>query len=262
MFNQILKYTIDQLIISKEISPAIRSALKKQVVYFAGISSSPPTKANRKLLVFNQNNVIYRLLITIAIMLYDNTSMNEENGQMVFKDFFRQRQMERVFELFILNFYKRHLDRSIYRVHAPKINWHIDKEAVAMWEGIFDIESNPGDRRTDIVIENKRLNLQLIFDAKYYERTFVTTYMGTEEDSIRTTHLNQIRGYLLDSNFNGYKFGALLYPKVDHDLQQGKMVAISGTNIVIKTIDLNADWPTIENDLLAFAHKFEEPLLH
>ena len=261
-FNQILKYTITQLVKSKEINDGTKKDLKKQLLFFKDIDSIPPTKENRQKLVFNRNNVIYRLLITIAIMLYDNTFVNEEDGKLIFKDFFRQQQMERVFELFILNFYKKHLNKSTYRVHAPKIRWHIDSEAEDMYAGLFDIENDPGDRRTDIVVENKRLNLQLIFDAKYYERTFVTAYMNENEQSVRTGHLNQLRGYILDSTFPGKRFGALLYPQTTHDIHQGRMIPIQNSYIVIKTINLNADWHEIEEDLLSFVHKFEQPLLN
>ena len=66
--------------------------------------------------------------LKVAIMLYDNTTVNEENGRTVFKDFFRQEQMHKVFEMFILNFYATHLERPKYKVHAPKINWHLEDD--------------------------------------------------------------------------------------------------------------------------------------
>jgi len=257
LFNQILKYTMDSMIRNPNVDMKTKKDLKKQSVFFADIDSTPPTKTNRKKLTFNRNNVTYKLLINIAVMLYENTMVNEEDGNNTFKDFFRQEQMHKVFELFILNFYKINLDRSVYRVHAPKINWHLEEDATDIWGEFFDVDENPGDRRTDIVVENKELNLQLIFDAKYYKNTFVNAYMNSNDERTRTGHLNQVRGYLIDSDFAGDKMGALIYPMVNNDLARGRLYPIQGSNIMVKTINLNTDWKNIEADLLGFVRKFE-----
>lgn len=259
IFNQILKYTIDSLLHNPNVNKSTKQDLKKKSVFFANITATPPSKANRHKLIFNRNSVTYKLLISIAIMLYDNTTVNEEKGKTVFKDFFRQEQMHKVFELFILHFYAAHLDRSKYKVHAPKINWHLEDEKNAdIWSELFDVDDDLGDRRTDIVIENRELGLQLIFDAKYYKNTFVQAYMNEDDTRTRTNHLNQLRGYLLDSEFEGGKIGALLYPMVNNDLKIGKVQRIKGTPILVKTINLNEDWREIEADMLDFVKRIEK----
>ena len=259
IFNQILKFTIESLLRNPNVSKSTKQDLKKKSVFFSGIIATPPSKANRKKLIFNRNSVTYKLLISIAIMLYDNTTVNEENERTVFEDFFRQEQMHKVFEMFILNFYSAHLERAKYKVHAPKINWHLEDEANAdIWCELFVVDDDLGDRRTDIVIENKELGLQLIFDAKYYKNTFVHAYMNNDDTRTRTSHLNQLRGYLLDSEFNGGKIGALLYPMVNNDLKTGKVQRIKGTPILVKTINLNADWQEIEADMLDFVRRIEK----
>lgn len=257
LFNQILCYTIESIISNPTVDIRTKGELKKQRTFFAGINSEPPTKTNRQKLVFNRNNVTYKLLINIAIMLYDNTVVNEEEGHNTFKDFFRQEQMHKVFELFILNFYKINLDRSIYRVHAPKINWHLEDSAHDIWGDLFEVEDNPGDRRTDIVLENNDLKLQMIFDAKYYKDTFVGAYMNNDDRRTRASHLNQVRGYLIDSDYDGKRFGALIYPMVNDELSEGRIIAIEGSPITIKTVNLNTDWRNIEKDLLDFINKIE-----
>lgn len=257
MFNQILNYTMDSLLRNSEVSRETKAKIKKQKVFFGGIETKPPTKENRQKLSFNRNNVIYKLLIHISIMIYEGTAVNEEEGTLVFKDFWREEQMHRIFELFILNFYALHLDRHCYRVHAPKITWKIEETAADIWGDIFDVDENPGDRRTDIVIENKKRKIQMIFDAKYYKKTLVTSYMEQKEERVRSSHLNQIRGYLLDSEYQGKKVGALLYPTVNHDLSKGKVFPIQDTPILIKTINLQAEWREIEEDMLNFVNKIE-----
>ncbi len=257
VFNQIIKYTLKSILSSSDISSLTKKEVKKQLIYFEGIESKPPTKENRAKLIYNRNNMIYKLLVSIAIMLYEGTSVNEEEGFNTFKDFFREEQMQRVFELFILNFYASHLDRDTYKVHAPKINWHLEEDADSTWGELFDVEKNPGDRRTDIVVENKIEKIQMIFDAKYYKKTFVKAFMGDTEEKIRTSHLNQVRGYILDSDFQGKKVGALLYPMVNDDLKKGTTVAGKDAQIIIKTINLNDDWVNIEQDMLDFVDRIE-----
>ena len=210
IFNRILKYTINSILRNPGISNDTKKMLKKQALYFSEIGETAPTRNNRKKITFNRNNVIYKLLIDISVMIYEGTVVNEEEGLNTFKDFYREEQMHKVFELFILNFYSAHLNKAFYKVHAPKINWKIEEDAKDVWGDLFDVDNDPGDRRTDIVIENKKKKLQLIFDAKYYKKTLVDSYMGNKEENIRTNHLNQLRGYLLDSDYDGKKIGALL----------------------------------------------------
>lgn len=254
-FNQILKYTINKLIKNENINQNTKNKLKKYQIFFNEIDELEPTKRNRRKIIFNKNNVIYKMLINVSLMLYDNTMVNEDAGQEAFKDFFREEQMQKVFELFLLNFYKVNLDRHIYHVHAPKIDWHMEKDADAIWDGIFDVETTLMDRRTDIVVENRELNSQAIIDAKYYQETFVSAYMNVNEQKIRASHINQVRGYVLDSEFNGNKIGALIYPMTTNDLQKGKIFPIEGSNIIVKTVNLNVGWQEIEKDLINFIYK-------
>ena len=90
LLNRIIKYTIESLIRNSDIAKVTKQELKKQIDYFDGIQTEPPNRVNRNKLHFNRNNVIYRLLVNIAIMLYDNTMVNEEDGLEAFKDFFRE----------------------------------------------------------------------------------------------------------------------------------------------------------------------------
>jgi len=215
---------------------------------------------NRQKLRFHRNNLSYKLLISIAVLLYDNSAIDEESGALYFKDFFQQDYMHKVFECFILNFYTTHLNRNLYRVYAPKIRWPIDESAAELWNDLFDVDDNPGDRRTDIVVENKDLNLQIIIDAKYYKNTFVSSYMNAEEFRTRTAHLNQVRGYMLDSEFTGDIVGTLVYPMVNFDLTKGTVHPIEQTPIIVKTLNLNDEWSNIEHDLLDYISRIETVL--
>ena len=256
LFNKIIKYTLNSLIKNISINSGIKKDLKKQITYFAHIDEGVPSKTNLQKLKFTRNNFRYKLLISLAVMLYNDTVVNENTGKNTFNDFYREEQMQKVYELFLLNFYALHLDKEIYRVHAPKINWNIDENAFDLWGDFFDIDTRITDRRTDIVIENKKENIQFIIDAKYYKDALISAYQSQNVETYRTSHINQVRGYILDSSFNGKKCGALVYPTIYSDrLDKGTVLPIKDANIIMKTINLNQDWQKIEADLLQFVKK-------
>lgn len=259
-FNQILKYTIEALLRHPDVDSGIKKVLRQQRVFFADIDPVAPTKEVRRKLIFCRNHTVYKLLIHVAIMLYDNTMVSEEDGRRTFADFFRDGQMERVYEMFIRNFYALHLDAAKYRVHAPKITWNMEEDAEARYGGLVDVVMNPSDRRTDIVIENKVAKKQMILDAKYYHETLVHGYRDSTIARYRRSHIDQVRGYVLDSKYPGRKLGALIYPTVRDDFPRPQLAPLQGSMVVFKTLDLNRDWRDIEQDLLCFVPILEQVL--
>ena len=259
-FNQVLAYTIEVLTKHPEIDKKIKKDLKKMQVYFTGIDAAAPTKELRRKLIFNRNNTTYKLLIHVALMLYDNTMVNEDDGNNVFADFFRDGQMERVYEMFILNFYALHLDSAVYRVHAPKITWNMEEDAEERYGSLVDLVMNPSDRRTDIVVENKITKKQLILDAKYYQETLVRGYRDSTIARYRRSHIDQVRGYVLDSKYSGKKLGALVYPTVKDDFPRPQMAPMQGSPVLFKTLNLDKQWRDIETDLLSFVPLLEKIL--
>lgn len=249
IFNQILNYTIAALIKNPNVDISIKRQLKKQKMFFVGIGETPPTKTNRKKISFNRNNVIYKMLIRVAIMIYDNTTISEEDGKEIFKDFFREEQMQKVYETFLLNFYAMHLDKNKYRVHAPKFTW-IKSEVEDIWDEYEDADSYMPELRSDIVIENKQKGIQFIIDAKYYREALVKSHHSNAK-KFRRDHISQVMTYMINSTYPGTKRGALLYPTVCNVLD-GKQNIATGM-VFFKSINLDTDWRNIESQLLAFA---------
>lgn len=251
VFNQILNYTIAALLRNPAVDSSIKEVLKKQKMFFTGIGEIAPTKTIRKKLHYNRNNVTYKLLICIATMLFDNTTISEEDGKETFKDFFREEQMQKVYELFLLNFYAMHLNKSKYKVYAPKFSW-IKSSDIDIWDDVEEADDLMPELRTDIVIENKQDNVQLIIDAKYYASALVKSH-HSEAKKFRRDHISQVMTYMINSPYNGQKRGALLYPTVT-DVLDGKQNIPTGW-VFFKSINLDQDWRKITNDLLSFAEK-------
>ena len=241
--NQIIKSTINILVKYPHLDKNLRHELFKLQVYFTNIEPIYFTKSLFSTLRFNKNNYHYRILINISELIYYGLIANESDGNILFLDFVRDNQMAKLYEKFVLNFYRKHLSEATYYVHAPKLNWNLDGDI-----SFEDLSLLP-EMRTDIVIVNKDKNTQLIIDTKFYAQTLVSSNW-TEIEKIRTTHLYQIMTYVNNSNFNGQVKGMLLYPKVEKELNVD--YSIMGKKIGIRTLNLNSDWDSISNRLLSF----------
>jgi hypothetical protein len=106
-------------------------------------------------------------------------------------------------------------------------------------------------------VENKTTKKQLILDAKYYTETLVHGYYDSTIARYRTRHIEQVRGYVTDSQFEGKKIGALVYPTVKDDFPRPRLAPLQDAMVVFKTLNLNQEWRLIEADLLQFVSILE-----
>lgn len=240
--NQIVKTTIGILIKSPKLETGLRNKLLKLKLHFAGIQEIRFSKALFSTFRYNRNNNHYRMLINISQLIYQGLITNEIDNEIVFADFVRDKQMSKIYEKFVLNFFRIHLDEKKYNVHAPKMKWNLDEEISKEEFSLLP------EMRTDIVIENKVKNTQLIIDTKYYEQTLVSSNW-TDIKKVRNTHLFQIIAYVNNSDFAGNIEGMLLYPTVEKEINAD--FPILGKNIGIRTLNLDADWNEIYGRLLS-----------
>lgn len=241
--NQILKATITLLIRSPHLDAEFKNKLISLRFHFADIEDIRLSKSVFSSLRYNRNNSYYRMLINISELVYQGLITNESGDEVLFSDFVRDTQMERLYEKFVLNFYRTHLDNTIYYVHAPKISWILDEK---MGEEEYALLP---EMRTDIVVENKIEKTQLIIDTKYYAKALVSSNW-TEIEKVRTAHLFQILAYVNNSKFDGTISGMLLYPMVNKEINAE--FPIGGKKIAVRTLDLNTEWSGIKDRLLSF----------
>lgn len=236
--NQIVKTTISTLINIDSLDQELRKTLIQLRLHFINTNEIQLSKSLFSTLKFNKNNIHYRMLINISELIYLGLVTNEDDNLYQFMDFINDHQMAKLYEKFVLNFYKKHLEN--YKVHAPIINWDLDKKSQET-----DLSFLP-EMRTDIVIEDS--NTQLIIDTKYYTKTFTQSNLSDHE-KIRNSHLYQIYSYINNSSFAGQINGMLLYPTIKEDYNL--KYRIGGKNISINTLNLNSDWEDIHNKLLS-----------
>lgn len=179
----------------------------------------------------NRNNSFYAFLLNISELIYQNLLINEETGTFQFKDFLRdERQMARLFEEFIRNFYKIEIPEA--KVFREDLHW---KMAGEMHQFLPKMQ-------TDISIKiNDR---KLIIDAKYYKETLQKYY---DSEKIHSQHLYQLFAYLKNQE-DPQAEGILIYPTVQKSLSLA--YTHEGHTIRIETLNLNQDWRGVKADLL------------
>ncbi|UII79767.1 hypothetical protein [Flagellimonas sp. CMM7] len=204
--------------------------LKEYLIDFDNKLSSPYTLANYQ---------HYDLLIKICKYIFEESTIDESNGEFVFKDFTRDdKKMARLFESFLFNFYSEELFSC--EVMRETIKWDmlpINNSNESFLPKMF----------TDISIHTSQ-NQKIIIDAKYYSKTLVTHF---ESESFHSANLYQLFSYLVNQRHkrNGENcIGVLIYPLVDKELHEEYK---HGNHlIIVKTIDLDVPWKIIKKELL------------
>ena len=242
--NRIVKATIDLLIRNEAVDKDYKKELKLHSFYFENIPIIDISIDSFSRLKYNKNNIHYKLLIDISKLIYEGLLATEENGQVKFLNFIRDKQLADLYEKFVLNFYKKKLSRR-YRVHSPIINW--------------DATSNIGEdlkylpiMKTDIVVEDKIEDIQIIIDTKFYSNTLMKS-QHQSNGKINSNNLYQIYSYINNSDFYGQIKGILLYPQIYEKIDVDYI--IRDKKISIKTVNLDDDWVNIEERLIALIEK-------
>jgi 5-methylcytosine-specific restriction enzyme subunit McrC len=159
--------------------------------------------------------------------------LTTEDGKREFATFLDDQQMSRLYEKFILEYYRKHF--SQYHPASKEIKWNT--------AGTIDYLPNM-ESDTMLVDSQKKL----IIDAKYYGKIMQTHH---DADTIRSSNLYQIFAYVKneDKNNTGLISGMLLYAKTDEGIIPNIKYDLGGNQISVKTLDLNRDFSNIKKQL-------------
>ena len=238
--NQIIKATIHILLRDKELDLAIHSELKKLYQNFHKVDLIQLNQSVFRKVNIHKNIRHYDLLLRVCKFIYDNSTLNENSGTLVFTDFIRDdKKMAVLFQSFVRNFYKS--EQSKFKVKGEDIYWAF------MPIGNSDMSFLP-KMQTDITLEN--VISKVIIDTKYYSKTLANNY----KETFHSHNLYQLFSYLInqEEKSKDSKFltctGILLYPQVDKELNEHYMY--KEHRITVKTINLDSAWQNIKKELL------------
>ena len=239
IYNQILLKTINTLINHSEVKKDKKSNLKKIRVFFNNVQPVDIHTIRWKALRFDRNNKNYRMLLYLCYFIISELVMTTEEGKYKMHEF-SDEHMNRLFEKFVLEYYKKH--HPELKAEAKQIDWNIVKEQSTI--NILPI------MQTDILLNiGKRT---LIIDTKYYAQSMQKRF---DKTTIHSHNFFQILAYVnqYDRDHQGNVDGMLLYAKTQEEIvPDGQMKQRDGNTIYFKTLDLNSDFETIKKRLDSF----------
>lgn len=233
--NQILKATSILLLHSRDVRPKNKRKLKKILRYFSGVDHIDCKQIKWSLIRFNRNNQSYKMLMNICYLLLEGMLVSESKGKFKLNKFIDDQRMSTLYEKFILSYYRKHYP-GMDSIAPSKITWNTD-------DGMIELLPQ---MKSDIMIILK--GRTLIIDAKYYGSSMQMGQYGKQ--TIHSNNLYQIFTYVknCDKKADGSVSGILLYANTDGD-NPDKDYYLSGNKISVKTLDLNCDFPKVQEQL-------------
>lgn len=236
LFNSILRSTMLLLIRSKDVDNVRKKELRKILPFFNNVVDVNLREVRWSGLRFQRNNSNYQMLMNICNFIVDGTLMTTESGNLRMPNF-SDEQMNKLFERFVLNYYKRNY--LVLKPNSDAIKWNIDGE------GQVGLDLLPA-MQSDITLRYGEKTL--IIDTKYYGRMTQVQY---GKHSIHSGNLYQIYTYVKnkDEGRSGNVSGMLLYAHTDEELAPEFDAYIDGNRIMVSTLDLNQEFELIASKL-------------
>ena len=241
-FNQIIKSTV-LLLLKANITNSRKKSLRKLLLFFSDVNEIDLHFVNWNQ-QYNRSNQNYQMLIGMCYLVYKGLLTTQNNGTTKLMDFFDGQRMCRLYEKFLLEYYRK--EHPELTANASQIAWQLD-----------DTENQMLPRmQTDIML-SKNNNI-LIIDAKYYSRMTQQQY---EIHPLHSNNLYQIFTYVKNKEFELRNYehtvsGMLLYAQTDEDIIPNNTYHMSGNQISVLALDLNQDFSKISRTLDDIAKNF------
>ena len=239
IYNQILLTTTTTLIKHSDVKKDKKAKLKQLMLFFQNVKLIDIHAIRWNALHFDRNNRNYRMLLYLCYFIISEWLMTTEEGRFKMRGF-SDDHMCRLFEKFVLEYYKKH--HPEFKPCAARINWNIEMEQSTT--NILPI------MQTDILLTME--DRTLIIDTKYYTRSMQKQF---DKTTIHSNNLYQIHTYVTeyDDGHKGNVDGMLLYAKTQEEIApDGQMKHKDGNIIYFRTLDLNSDFETIKKRLDSF----------
>lgn len=237
LFNQILKTTVMLLLRNGKVKSEYKDDLKKKMLYFSNVNTLNPTNIRWTSICFQRNNQTYRMLIGICQLIIEGMLITTDDGDYRLASFMDEQSMCKLYEKFILEYYKRHF--PTLNATASQIPWSLDDEMRTMLPVM----------KSDIHLQNG--NTVLIIDAKYYKHTTQKQY---DKHKLHSSNMYQIFTYVKNQDYDfgdeeHTVSGMLLYAKTEEEIQPNHVYQMHGNQITVKTLDLNLPFVDIAKQL-------------
>jgi len=245
--NRVIKATV-ALLVRSDISRARKKSLKKLMVFFADVRDIDVHRVDWNMR-FERNNRTYRMLMAVCWLAVKGLLQTQSDGTTRMMDFFDEQRMSRLYEKFILEYYRR--EHPQLSASASFIEWALDD----------GVSNGLPAMRSDITLSAR--GRVLIIDAKYYKSTMQSNF---DKRTVHSGNLYQIFAYVknkqavLERAGEGVEVsGMLLYAATDEDVQPNAKYRMSGNQIGVRTLDLDRPFEEIRAQLDGIADMLTSP---
>ena len=178
------------------------------------------------------------MLISICYLVVKGLLQTQSDGSTKLMDFLDEQRMCRLYEKFILEYYRREFKNQI-TANASQIPWQLDNGESSMLPVM----------QSDIMLQ--RDDRVLIIDAKYYEHSMQVQF---DKHTLHSANLYQIFTYVKNKEYELREkehtvSGMLLYAKTDEEIYPNNVYQMSGNQITVRTLDLNLPFTEIAEQL-------------
>lgn len=239
--NQIIKSTM-LLLIRSDIKRSRKKELRKLLVYFNEVDEIDLHNINWNI-QYNRNNQTYRMMISICYLVVKGLLQSQSDGSVRIMDFLDEQRMHRLYEKFILEYYRR--EHPMITAKPARIPWQLDDDMNEMLPVM----------QTDVMLTYREKTL--IIDAKYYGHSTQVQY---DRHTIHSGNMYQIFTYVKnkEAELSGRPHqvsGMLLYARTDEEIYPDNEYRIMGNRIEVRTLDLSGDFALIRKQLDAIVYR-------
>lgn len=235
--NRILK-TIMVRLLKSDIQKS-KKELRNLLLYFKNVETLDIHNINWSFR-FNRSNQSYYMLMSICRFVVEGLLQTSSDGSMKLTKFLDEKRMCKLYEKFILEYYRKHYPQL--NASASQIKWALRCGTDAMLPVM----------QSDVMLTHG--SKVLIIDAKYYSHNTQQQY---DKNTIYSNNLYQIFTYVKNKSADGGKVsGMLLYAKTDDVIQPDNVYMMSGNKISVRTLDLSCDFYETAKQLNSIAEDF------
>lgn len=251
--NRILKATM-RLLARSDIDKTRRKELRGLLVYFADVADTDLMHVDWHLR-FNRNSQAYRMLMNVCWLVAEGLLQTQNSGSVRLADFLDEQRMSRLYEKFILEYYRR--EHPELRAEAPYIKWALDDgpHGTCVADGANDALDMLPAMHSDVMLSQG--GNMLIIDAKYYAHAIQRHF---DKRTYHSGNLYQIFTYVKnkEAELAGTEHtvsGLLLYAGTDEEAQPSGTYLMSGNRIGVRTLNLDQPFETISAQLDAIVEE-------
>ena len=124
VMNRIIKSTV-LILLKGDISKSRKKELRKLMVFFDDVDVIDLYSVNWNM-QYNRNNQTYRMLISICYLVFKGLLQTQSDGTTKLMDFLDEQRMHRLYEKFILEYYRK--EHPELTANASQIPWQLDDD--------------------------------------------------------------------------------------------------------------------------------------